>query len=104
MAKLDYYEVLGVNRNVSAEEIKKAYRKLARKFHPDGSEGSEAKFKEVGEAYSVLSDQTKRASYDRYGHAAAEREGWWPGGFSINDIACTTEHYQGGITLNTDTP
>ncbi len=100
MAKLDYYEVLGVNRNASAEEIKKAYRKLARKFHPDGSEGSEAKFKEVGEAYSVLSDQTKRASYDRYGHAAAEREGWWPGGFSINDIMGNGDFFGGSSAFN----
>lgn len=74
MAKRDYYEVLGVERGASADEIKKAYRKLALKYHPDRNEGdgdAEAKFKEVGEAYSVLSDPERRARYDRFGHAAA---------------------------------
>src|SRR5258705_1283517 len=73
MAKRDYYEVLGVPRNAELEEIKKSYRKLAVKFHPDknpGDKTAEEKFKEVGEAYEALSDTQKRAAYDKYGHAA----------------------------------
>ncbi len=73
MAKRDYYEVLGVERTASEEEIKKSYRKLALKFHPDrnpGDKTAEEKFKEVGEAYEVLGDPQKRAAYDEYGHAA----------------------------------
>ncbi len=76
--KRDYYEVLGVGRGSSSEEIKRAYRKLARQYHPDVNKdnGAEAQFKEINEAYEVLSDQRKRATYDRFGHAGAE------GGFS----------------------
>src|ERR671939_100051 len=73
MAKRDYYEVLGVERSASEEIIIKAYRKLAVRFHPDknpGDKTSEESFKEVGEAYEVLSDPQKRAAYDQYGHAA----------------------------------
>jgi molecular chaperone DnaJ len=73
MAKRDYYEVLGVNREADAEEIRKSYRKLAVKYHPDKNPGdhtAEERFKELGEAYEVLSEPQKRAAYDQYGHAA----------------------------------
>jgi molecular chaperone DnaJ len=73
MAKRDYYEVLGVERGASEEELKKAYRKMAVKYHPDknpGDKTSEERFKELGEAYEVLCDSQKRAAYDQYGHAA----------------------------------
>lgn len=72
MSKRDYYEVLEVSKNASADEIKKAYRKLALKYHPDrnpGDKEAEEKFKEAAEAYEVLSDQQKRQRYDQYGHA-----------------------------------
>ncbi|MDT8447033.1 MAG: molecular chaperone DnaJ [bacterium] len=73
MAKRDYYEILGVSKSASKDEIKKAYRKLAHKYHPDkspGDQASEEKFKEASEAYEVLGDQERRAQYDRFGHAA----------------------------------
>ena len=71
--KKDYYELLGVGRNARDEELKKAYRQLALKYHPDrnpGDKQAEEKFKEVSEAYGVLTDSGKRAQYDRFGHAA----------------------------------
>jgi len=71
--KRDYYQVLGVERNAAGEEVKRAYRKLAVKFHPDKNPDdphAEEKFKELGEAYDVLMDPEKRAAYDRFGHAA----------------------------------
>jgi len=78
MSKRDYYEVLGVDRGVDEKALKSAYRKLAMKYHPDqnpGDEEAEAKFKEVGEAYAVLSDPQKRSAYDQYGHQAFENGG-----------------------------
>jgi len=89
MAKKDYYEVLGVIKSASAEEIKKAYRKLALKYHPDrnkGDKGAEAKFKEASEAYHVLSDKERRTNYDQFGHAAFEGAGG-RGGFSNFDFS-----------------
>ncbi len=83
MAKRDYYEVLGVSRTAAADEIKKAYRRLAMKHHPDRNkddEGAEAKFKEAKEAYDVLSDADKRATYDRFGHEGLRGAGAGPGG------------------------
>jgi molecular chaperone DnaJ len=76
MSKRDYYEVLGVGKDASPEEIKKAYRKLARQYHPDVNKAPDAeeKFKEVKEAYEVLSDEQKRAAYDRYGHAGPSQD------------------------------
>lgn len=69
MSKRDYYEILGVSKNASADEIKKAFRKLAVKYHPDKDGGDEGKFKEASEAYEVLKDQQKRQRYDQFGHA-----------------------------------
>ena len=81
MNKRDYYEVLGVDKNASADEIKSAFRKLAKKYHPDVSkeENAAEKFKEAQEAYAVLSDPEKRKQYDQFGHSAFNNNG---GGFS----------------------
>ena len=88
--KRDYYEVLGVDRGASADEIKKAYRKKAIQYHPDknpGDKEAEEKFKEAAEAYDVLSDPQKKARYDQYGHAGMEGAGGFSGGgFSMEDI------------------
>ena len=91
MAKRDYYEVLGVDKNASADDIKKAYRKMAIKYHPDknpGDKEAEEKFKEAAEAYSVLSDADKKARYDQFGHSGVEGAGPdFSGGFgNLNDI------------------
>jgi molecular chaperone DnaJ len=88
VSKRDYYEVLGVQRTATADDIKKSYRKLALQYHPDrnpGDKAAEDKFKEASEAYEVLSDQQKRATYDRFGHQGLSGQGFQ--GFSdINDI------------------
>ena len=88
--KRDFYEILGVSKNATAEEIKKAYRKVAMQFHPDrnpGDKAAEEKFKEAAEAYEILSDADKKAQYDRYGHAAfGPGRGAHPGGMDMNDI------------------
>ncbi|MCR5488230.1 MAG: molecular chaperone DnaJ [Lachnospiraceae bacterium] len=89
--KRDYYEVLGVDKNADEEAIKKAYRALAKKYHPDmnpGDKNAEAKFKEASEAYAVLSDSQKRAQYDQFGHAAFEQGGGGSGfgGFDFNSM------------------
>ena len=75
MSKRDYYEVLGVNKSASEDEIKKAFRKAAVKYHPDKEGGDEAKFKEVNEAYEVLKDKQKRQRYDQFGHAGVGGSG-----------------------------
>ena len=88
-AKRDYYEVLGVDRNADDAALKKAYRELAKKYHPDmnpGDKDAEAKFKEASEAYAVLSDKEKRAKYDQFGHAAFEAGAGGAGGFGGFDF------------------
>jgi molecular chaperone DnaJ len=91
MSKRDYYEILGVGKNASADEIKKAYRKVAMQYHPDrnpGDKAAEEKFKEAAEAYEVLSDADKKAQYDRYGHAGmtGNGRGFSGGGMNMEDI------------------
>src|ERR1700733_1333227 len=84
MSKRDYYEVLGIERGVSEEELKKAYRKLALKYHPDrnpNDKASEEKFKELSEAYEILMDPQSRAAYDQYGHAAFDSRARGRSGF-----------------------
>ena len=90
MAKRDYYEVLGVKKNSTPDQIKSAYRKLAVKYHPDknkGDKGAEEKFKEASEAYHVLSNSDRKQNYDNFGHAAFENGGGRGGGFSNFDFS-----------------
>lgn len=84
MAKRDYYEILGVSKDATEADIKKAFRKLARKYHPDVNKSKDApeKFKEINEAYEVLSDPDKRARYDQFGHAGVDQNGFGTGDFS----------------------
>lgn len=106
MAK-DYYEILGVSRDASKEEIKKAYRKLAHMHHPDKAGGNETKFKEINEAYQVLSDDRKRAQYDRFGQtfeqAGAKGADPFAGGFGFNDFSqWFSRGGRGGIDIDLD--
>ena len=87
--KRDYYEVLGVDRNADDATLKRAYRKLAKKYHPDtnpGDKDAEAKFKEASEAYAVLSDPDKRRQYDQFGHSAFENGAGGAGGFDFSGM------------------
>ena len=102
MAKRDYYDVLGVNKNASPEDLKSAYRKLAVKYHPDKNPGdtkAEDKFKEASEAYGILSDKAKKQHYDNFGNAAFENGGGRPGGgfggFSGADFSDIFEDFFG---------
>ena len=90
MAKRDYYEILGVNKSASPEDIKKAYRKSAIKYHPDknkGDKAAESKFKEASEAYHILSDKGRKANYDQFGHAAFDGNAGGRGGFGNFDFS-----------------
>src|SRR5438093_6079969 len=99
MSQRDYYEVLGVPRDADEEAIKKAYRNLAVKFHPDknpGDKAAEESFKELGEAYEALSDPQKRAAYDRYGHAAFDPRSRGGGGGFHDPFDIFREVFGGG--------
>ena len=99
MAKRDYYDVLGVNKSASPEQIKSAYRKLAVKHHPDknkGDKAAEEKFKEASEAYHVLSNSERKQSYDSFGHAAFENGGGGRGGRKGSGTAGQGGHVSGG--------
>lgn len=90
MAKRDYYEILGVSKDVSAADLKKAYRRVAMKFHPDRNpddKSAEEKFKEANEAYEVLSDEQKRAAYDQYGHAGVDQQAGMGGGAGFGNFS-----------------
>ncbi|MDB5194062.1 MAG: hypothetical protein JWN50_76 [Parcubacteria group bacterium] len=99
MAK-DYYQILGVEKSASEEDVKKAFRKLAHQYHPDKKDGNEAKFKEVNEAYGVLGNKEKRAQYDRFGSAGPSMGGGTQGGaggFNPNDFGFDFSGFQGGF-------
>ena len=97
MAKRDCYDVLGVPRSASKDDIKKAYRKLALKYHPDKTKGdktSEEKFKEASEAYHILSDEKRKANYDQFGHAAFEGGGGGGQGFGGFDTSSFSDIFE----------
>ncbi len=97
--KTDYYELLSVSRDANGDEVKRAYRKLAMQYHPDknpGDKGAEKKFRDIAQAYEVLSDNQKRAAYDRYGHAAFEQGG--PGGFGGGAGGFDFNGFPGGLS------
>ena len=103
--KRDYYEVLGVNRGAPQEDIKKAFRRLARQYHPDVNKepGSEERFKEINEAYEILSNEQKRSAYDRFGHAAVSGAGGYGGFSGFDDIGISDifEEFFGGFGTRT---
>lgn len=101
MAK-DYYKILGVEKSASQEDIKKAFRKLAHKYHPDKKDGDEAKFKEVNEAYSVLSNDQKRAQYDQFGSAGFNGQAGGAGGFSGFEGFDFSQFSRGGQRVDFD--
>lgn len=104
MSKRDYYEVLGISKTAGRQEIKSAYRKLAKKYHPDRNKeaGAEDQFKEIQEAYEILSDEKKRAAYDKYGHAGTQgfggfsgnQEGFGGGGFDFGDFGSINDIFE----------
>lgn len=106
MTKRDYYEILGVGKNATKEELRKAYRKLAMQFHPDKNpddKAAEEKFKEAAEAYEILNDENKRARYDTYGHEGVRGSGFGSQGFSnINDIFSHFSDIFGGSSIFDD--
>ncbi|HSR17376.1 MAG TPA: molecular chaperone DnaJ [Ignavibacteriaceae bacterium] len=104
-AKRDYYEILGVNRNASKEELRKAYRKLAMQYHPDrnpNNKDAEEKFKEAAEAYEVLNDDEKKSRYDRFGHEGVRGGGYSPGFNDVNDIFSHFSDIFGGSSIFDD--
>src|SRR3989442_13419537 len=97
MAKQDFYDILGVSKSADADELKRAYRKLAMQLHPDrnpGDKSAEHKFKNINEAYDVLKDDQKRAAYDRFGHAAFENGSRGPGDFAGGFFGGLAGHFQ----------